>query len=254
MLPDDEDTLTFLCIAYEHAGEHEKYRQALTKLVSIIIRNRNIEAARKLLDSFTGTGDAETLALEQKVRAMLTPMMGLAALKTIHPDDDQQANARSPDSVAAVMAEVHLVGWLEENSLIKKEVADRLTERLTALGNVQGDILISALSVLENENPGLAETVASAVANDTCVPPISLELFEQYQTMAKLLPERMVKVRGAIPFGKISDEILVALANPMDSDLKTEIENVLGAKCHFFFVPPLSLGIVLGRLYPEENK
>ena len=95
----------------------------------------------------------------------------------------------------------------------------------------------------------LLATVAQVSAG-----PVAFDEYVLHAWEAKELPEKLVKVRGAVPFGKVAEETLVALANPMDSLLKEEIAAHFGGKCHFFFVPPLSLGIVLAKLFPETGK
>ena len=63
-----------------------------------------------------------------------------------------------------------------------------------------------------------------------------------------------MRKRGALPFGEIAGEMLVALANPMDEELKKAVAGRLACPCHFYLALPQSLAAVLGRLFPETRK
>lgn len=251
VMPDDRSTLEFLCIAYERSGEKEKYQQTLASLARVLVNERDYENAKTLLSKIENRGTPEIRALELRIEAMLKPTL---EKPNGGPAATGGATARSAGRMAAIKAERMLLTWLESNKTVEKEVADKIGEQLQALGRLSGDFLISTLALIEAENPAVAESAAACVADESRVPPIALEAFDSYLTLAKELPEWMVRVRGAVLFGKVADEALVALANPMDEGLKKEVAARFGGKCHFFFVPPLSLGIVLGRLYPESRK
>lgn len=251
VMPDDRSTLEFLCIAYEQTGAREKYQKTLVSLAQVLVKERDFENARTLLEKIENHDAPEIKAIELKLRAMLSPVERLAAPAS---DAVPSEASRKVDVRAAVKAETDLLAWLESNAIVDKELAGKVGEQLRALGQATGGFLVSALSILESENPGVAETAAACVADETKTPPIALEAFDQYLTLAKELPEDLMRVRGAVPFGKVADETLVALANPMDAGLRKEIAERFGGKCHFYFVPPLSLGIVLGKLFPESRK
>ena len=255
VMPEDRSTLEFLCIAYEQTGEKEKCQKTLVSLAQVLVNERDFENAQVLLGKIENHDTPEIKAIELKLRAMLKPAADASAAKDVSAAGTTDgAFSRSAERIAAIKAERMLLTWLESNGVIEKELADKVGSDLQALGGVSDDLLISTLALIENENPAIAETASSCVADESKVPPIALEAFDQYLTLAKELPEKLVKVRGAVPFGKVADETLVAVANPMDAELRKEIAARFGGRCHFFFVPPLSLGIVLAKLFPESRK
>ena len=252
VMPDDRSTLEFLCIAYEQIGELEKYQKTLVALAQVLVNERDFDGATALLSKIENHNTPEIKAIELKVRAMLKPTADEQKSKAGLPLD--ASVAKCAERTAAIKAERMLLTRLESNGVVEKELADKIGEQLQALSGISGDFLVSTLSLIESENPAVAETASAYVADESRTPPLSLEVFDQYLTMAKELPERLVKVRGAVAFGKVADEMLVAIANPMDGELKKEIAAHFDGKCHFFFVPPLSLGIVLAKLFPESRK
>lgn len=252
VMPDDRSTLEFLCIAYEKAGEKEKYQKTLVSLARVLVSERDFENAKALIEKVENHNTPEIKAILLKIRAMLAP-----AAKTKEAGDSAEggrSGIRSAERATAIRAERMLLAWLESNGIIEKDLAEKIGQQLQELAKVSDDLLVSTLALVEAENPAVAETAAAHVADESRVPPIALEAFDQYLSLAQELPEKLVKVRGVVPFGKVADEMLVALANPMDEELKREIMENFGGRCHFFFVPPLSLGIVLGKLFPEGRK
>lgn len=254
MMPEDRSTLEFLCIAYEQIGDQEKYRQALVSLAKVLVKERDFDSARKLLANIESHAEPEIKAIALKIQAMLTPMGGGSGSLPVGGSAKTVQRVSSGDRAAAIEAELALVKWLKTNKVVEKELCEKVGEQLRGLASAKGDFLISALSILESENPAVAESASACIADEAKVPPVSLELFDQVVFLAKELPEGLVKVRGAIPFGRIADDLLVALVNPMDENLKMEIVSQVDGKVHFFFVPPLSLGIVLNKIFPETNK
>lgn len=252
VMPDDRSTLEFLCIAYEQTGEKAKYQQTLLTLAQVLVKERDFENAQTLLEKIENHDAPEFKATELKLRAMLKPgqtaKAGAAGAAAAEPDEQSEGRK------AALKAERMLLTRLETAGVIERVLADKVGEELQSLGTVSGEFLISTLALVEAENPTAAENAAAYVADESRTPPIALEAFDQYLTLAKELPEPLVRMRGAVPFGKVADEMLVALANPLDEHLKREIAAHFGGKCHFFFVPPLSLGVVFNKLFPESRK
>lgn len=255
MMPEDRATLEFLCIAYPQVGDHAKYQQTLVKLAQVLVKERDLDGANKLLEDLKKRNDPEIKAVELKIRAMLAPFLGDAViLDSPGGEGAGGSGVGFNDRLAAIKAEVSLVRWLESNRVVEQELAQKVCDQLQAFGTVPGEFLISAMVVLERESSVVADAAAACIADATQIPPIALEMFDQYTTLVKEMPEKIVRIRGVVPFGKVADEILVALANPMDQELRHDVSMYFGGKCHFFFAPPQSLSIVLGKLFPEEAK
>ena len=252
LMPDDRSTLEFLCIAYERAGEREKYQRTLVSLARTLVNERDFENARTLLEKVENRDTPEIKAIELKIGAMLAPVE--KAAKPGSAADVGLPVLRSAERATAIRAERMLLTWLESVGVLEKAFADRIGEQLQSLSGIADDFLVSTLALIEAADPAVAEAAAVRVADESRIPPIALESFDQYLTLAQELPETLVKTRGTVPFGKVADETLVALANPLDTELKQAVSAHFGGKCHFFFAPPLSLGIVLAKLFPESRK
>ena len=99
----------------------------------------------------------------------------------------------------------------------------------------------------------MGEKAAAFVADMTNTPPIPLEAFSPSPTLLQTLPENLIRVRGAVPFAKLGDILLVALLNPADEALRRDIERRAG-HCRFFLAHPAMAEEVLENLYTEQEK
>lgn len=254
MMPDDRLTLEFLCVAYEQLDDRKNFQQVLADLVKVLVRERDFASAQALLERLESHDEPEIKAAELKIRAMLAPEIGVSALKKAEPDSRGQAPAGHLGRSAAIAAECALMRRCVSARLVEKDVADRVCGELKELETVPGEFLISALAILENENSGLCEAVVAGLADETRTVPIAIEAFEQTAQLIREIPAHLVRVRGVVPFGRIADETLVAVANPADENLRQEVSVCFGGRCRFFLAPPQSLALVLGRLHPEGEK
>ena len=66
-------------------------------------------------------------------------------------------------------------------------------------------------------------------------------------------PHSACTLRGVLPFARLPDAILIALANPFDAPLRREIEALVGGPCLFYLAPPHGLDELLEKLFPENE-
>lgn len=252
IMPEDWCALEFLCIAYYELGEMEKFHRALVEFAGVVVREKDLETARYLLEFLEKHSEKEVKIAELRVRALLQPPPDLTPEK--EPDAGARAEEEVVDPQAAIAAEIALVETLVGNRVIDGELGRRIIQQLQEFSGIGGGFLISALAILENENPVLAEAAVAFVADAVKTPPVAIEAFPEVANLVGGLPEALVRSRGVIPFGRLAGETMVAVANPLDEGLKRVVRSLLGVKCHFFLAPQLSLAIVLGRLFPENGR
>ena len=63
----------------------------------------------------------------------------------------------------------------------------------------------------------------------------------------KQLPLRFCSARGAIGFESVAEDLLVALLNPFAPQLRLDVEQVCGKKCHFYLARPSEFDALLKR-------
>ena len=89
-------------------------------------------------------------------------------------------------------------------------------------------------------------------ADAASAPPIPLQAFMPPPALVKQLPEEIVRVRGAVPFGRLGDMLLVAVLNPLDAEFHAEVERLAGCPCRFFLAEPHTTEDFLEKFFAEN--
>jgi len=252
LTPDDRVTLEFLCVAYGQIGQLEKQRRAIVSLAGVLLKEKDFEAADKLVEKLEKYTEPDARAAILRIRAARRP-------SAPEPAKEEPATTATPSNKTttavymAIKAEKKLARHLAENKVIDEAAADAIQDRLTALADVQGCFLVSTLSEIEKENSATAEAAAAFLADETKVPPIPLEAYSISDELAQTLPDSIVRVRGVLPFAKLGNTLLVAMLNPFDDALRQQVESAAGSPCRFFLVHPRTMETTLDRIFSEES-
>jgi hypothetical protein len=118
----------------------------------------------------------------------------------------------------------------------------------------RGAWLVSALGVLEERHAELSDIAFDAHRKRCKLTPVPVEIMDVQRSVIDTLPENYIKIKGVVPFGKIAGELLVAIMNGVDKDLRKEIETLAGMPCHFYLMHPRSWFAISRALYGDETK
>ena len=246
-MPEDRTTLEFLSVAYAQAGNKEKCRDSLVTLAKVLVKEGDLESASRIAERLDEFDDDLAKMTALKVRAAAAPAPVLT------PETPTAETMAADSTVLAIRegkaAESALVTHLLSRRSIDEKTADSIMQHLEGLPESSIPFLVSALAFLEKEDSALAETCASHLADSTGCPPVPLASFEIGESLRKAIPEPLMRVRGAIPFGELGDVLLVAVPNPLDDKLRRQVEEAAGRHCRFFLSPPGSEDPVLERLF-----
>ena len=135
--------------------------------------------------------------------------------------------------------------------MISEEEAKRLKEQLEATPTVGQVFLVSALQILEKENPTALERCIAYLADRHATPPVPLSAFEPPKGVVSAFPALAMRIHGAVPFASIGKEALVAVLNPADEQLRAELSAVM--PCRFYMAMPSAVEAALGKLYSETS-
>ena len=248
IMPEDRTTLEFLVVAYDQLGRHEDGQKSLASLAKILIKERDLAALEGLLPRLEASDNAEARALALKVRAIVAPAPDLT------PEAPREMTARERVALAAkaaVESELALVDSLAAEGLLDADEAKHAREQLQASPTDGRVFLISALQILEKENPKLAERCMAHLADACGTPPVPLSAYEVPRDLVAKFPEHALRVRGAVPFATLGSSALVAVLNPADAALKA----ALGAAmpCRFYLAEAAAVEAALQKAFPAEE-
>ena len=251
LTPDDRVTLQFLCVAYGQIGQLEKQRRALVSYAGVLLKEKDFEAAEKLVEQLENYTEPDARAAILRIRAAHRPAQSVEPPK----DDAAQTSGNKTTTAVyiAIKSEKKLARHLAESKVLDEAAADAIQDRLTALADVPGCFLVSTLSEIEKENSATAEAVCAFLADETGAPPIPLEAFPAVGELSQNLPDSIVRVRGVLPFAQIGNTLLVATLNPFDDALKQQIESAAGAPCRFYIANPRTMEATLDKIFSEAT-
>ena len=237
VMPDDRTTLEFLAVAYPQMGELDKAENAVASLARVLLKEGDVESASALLPRLEECVSPAAKAMVLKVRAAISP----------RPELTPETPSAEPSGriAAAAEAEAKLAVELGEGAT---------AEQLRALPDNGRLFLVSALSLLEKENPSGCEKALATLADKYGEPPVPLDAFEPDRQLLAKLPDELVRVRGVIPFARLGDLALVVTLSPHDAVLKRAVRDALGERTNFFLAEPRLVEAALQKIHPETKE
>ena len=270
VMPGDRTTLEFLSVAYEQLGDVEKQRTALIQLAEALLREKDYDAAEAIGERLSGFSEADAQDMARRIKSVRNPVQLTAvvrpgarpvrvAARPASAGDAGGARARPDGGVvlaqvvmSAVKAEAALIRDLYAKNVVDASAAEVVQRHLGGLPEATRPFLVSALAILEKESGGMGEKAAVYMADAASAPPIPLQAFMPPASLVKQLPEEIVRVRGAVPFGRLGDTLLVAVLNPLDAEFHAEVERLAGCPCRFFLAEPHTTEDFLEKFFAEN--
>ncbi len=248
IMPDDRTTLEFLVVAYDQMGEREKSQKALVSLAKLLIKENDVAALEGLLPRLEKSDWEPAKALSLKVRTLTAPAPDLTPEK---PKELTKEEETALEAQRAVKAEMNLVAMLQEGGVLNDADAAAVRSHLEMTPSDGRFFLISALQILEKENQPLCEKSLEFLADRFAAPPVPLAAFDVNAALVKSCPERLVRLRGVVPFAKLGAISLVAVLNPADEVLRAAVEEA--GPCRFFLAEPSAVEQAIGKVYGGEG-
>ena len=267
VMPGDRTTLEFLSVAYEQLGDVEKQRTALIQLAQTLLHEKDYDAADAIGERLAGFAEADAQEMVRRIKFVRNPVQLKAVVRpgagsargAVRPGGASGERAQSDGGVSlaqvvmsAVKAEAALIRDLYAKNVVDASAAEVVQRHLGGLPEATRPFLVSALAILEKESGGLGERAAVYMADAASAPPIPLQAFMPSAMLVRQLPEEIVRVRGAVPFGRLGDTLLVAVLNPLDTEFHAEVERLAGCPCRFFLADPHTTEDFLDKFFAEN--
>ncbi len=240
-MPNDRGSLEALYHAYERLGDEEKSLEHLVRLGEVLVAEQDAESAAELLDVLNQHSDKPQVSSLVKQIEEITGAGGEA-----EEDEDVLAQQQTATSTAANevsynfnMADELSFAWnlLEANELTQEEYAS-VVQDLTEMSAGEAISTASLLHVLEHRNFKNLEKILVKASEDTGTPIVSLAGFDMPDEAGSLLPMDFMLRRGALVFGFVGNDPMVAIMNPYSSQLLEDVHKLTEKKCHFFMCMP----------------
>lgn len=240
-IPGDRTALETLFEAYDHLGDRNKALQYLMQLAEQVTGEHDTETLKWVLESLrrlgSGIEQAELLAerLERDLRDM-----GVV--------DTGQRAGRVVSGKKSVEREMELAWRLLQAEEITQDEYSTIVQDLTENSTKNIEVPVTVLHVLNDRAFKSLQRVLVFLSRESGVPVISLADFELNRAAVTLLPGTFRQQRGALPFDLIGEEVMIAVLNPCNAELRGEVEKTIGRPCHFFLVESLDYDAALMRI------
>ena len=269
VMPGDRTTLEFLSVAYEQLGDVEKQRTSLIQLAEALLREKDYDAAEAIGERLGGFSETDAQDMVRRIKSVRNPVQlkavvrpgaGTPPMRAVvrpagvkpKPVSDEGGLSLAQVVMSAVKAEAALIRDLYAKNVVDASAAEVVQRHLGGLPEATRPFLVSALAILEKESGGMGEKAAVYMADAASAPPIPLQAFMPSASLVKQLPEEIVRVRGAVPFGRLGDTLLVAVLNPLDTAFHAEVERLAGCPCRFFLADPHTTEDFLEKYFAEN--
>lgn len=256
VMPNDRATLEGLAHAFEQIGDLTQARDYLLRLGEVLVAEGDYDAARQLLDRLEAHSRDD-----ERVATLIARIRGLpGGEESDHPlGEPAGVSLSAPEAPPALtdtltpapnLAEEMSCAWnLLQAGQITEEQYATVIQDLTELSASKTQITVSVLHVLESRGFKRLDKVIEYLQETCGTPFVSLTSFEIPPEAAQRLPVSFMIARGAVVFGFVGDQPLVAVLNPFSQKLREEIlQRCRATRAHFFLTLPSEFDAVLTRL------
>ena len=242
VMPDDRTPLEFLVAAYAQRGLMEKHQAAVVDLARLLVRDRDVATLSTIMPALEACDGVAAKVVLLKARTLMSPLPDLT------PEAPKGREERAEiAAMEGIRAEVALANRLGDAGLVSPAELSALRDHLNATPTDGRVFLVSALQILEKENPTLCEKCMEHLADSCGVPPVNIAPYDIGESLLSRYPRWLVRQRGVMPFAQIGGFTLVAVLNPVDPKLKSDIEAV--GPCKLFLADPAAVEAVLDKNY-----
>ena len=243
-IPNDRMALETLIDAYEQINDRKKALEYVIRLAEVIEEDRDTETAPGLIEKLRALG-----ANDPPAKQMLETLQKMVAPTRKAPEPT--AARKTPVSkrkVIDVTAEMALAWNLVQAGELTQEDYSNVVHDLTESSSKNVEVPVTVLHVLHDRNFKNLDKVLTYLSSQSGLPIVSLPNFELQRDTFKLLPEDFMMHRGAIVFELMGRDALVAILNPYDTELRKDVEGIVGKACHFYMVSAESYDNCLGTI------
>jgi hypothetical protein len=239
--PHDQLSLETLASAYEKVGDHTRAKAYTLRLVQVLIDEADEDGIDELLGKIRRFDQNDPEVKDAITRLeTLKPEKVMAVVR----DDMDQLSRRSTN----IAGEISMAWNLLQANKLNQEDYTRVVHDLSENSARTQDMPVSTLHVLQDRDHPAFNDVLAFISSTCNLPIISLANFDIQPATAALLPLEFSIKRGAIVFELMSNDALVGILNPYDTQLPRDLEDLTGKTCHRYLVPPADFDAALVKI------
>ncbi len=246
VMPHDIEAMEAIYTAYRNMGDDDNAVAYLKRLVDMSIEDRDTDAFDFIRDELKNFADKKP-GIVSFLQERMDVYESLEEGELLEEEVDLPKDQDLGDEFALV--------WrlYEEGQLDQEQYLSVLHDLMDVSGR-EMDVPVSVLHVLNDSGFAQLNRIMNYLSARSGVPCISLSNFEVSEDVVGILPYKYRAHKGALPFGRLEKDLMVAVLNPFNHRLEDEIETVSGQRCHTFLVEPSDYDLALNRIRSKEKK
>lgn len=252
-IPNDRVSLEALSHAYEQVGDLSRAREYLSRLVAVVIEEKDRDTIEMLRDRVVALAASDPHARETLTHMDAFLASSVAEVKQFDVEEVprvETAASKVDDAEwrsAHVTAELSFAWTLFQGGELTQEDYAAVAQDLSAISTNPSLVTVSVLHALHDRgNRGLDRILAFA-SRDSGTPLVPISLFDVQDGVFGMLPREFIIRFGVIPFELMGSDVLVAGLNPYNKQLREKAESFIGRRCHFFMTSPSEFDATLER-------
>ena len=251
-IPDDRVSLEALSHAYEQVGDLSRARDYLSRLVNVVISEKDRVGAAILQERVVQFAASDPIAQEIQSRLDVFLAVGIAPVKSFdlsatlpHPtvaksDDSEQRSAH-------VAAELAFAWTLFQAGELTQEDYAAVAQDVSSTSANASLMTVSVLHTLHDRGSRSLDRIVVFASRDAEVPVIPLSLFDVQDSAFQLLPREFIVRYGVMVFDVMGNDLLVVVLNPYNKGLRGKVEAITGRRCHYSLTTPAEFDSTLDR-------
>lgn len=246
VIPHDIEAMEAIYRAYRNIGDDDNAFAYLKRLVDMSIEDRDTGAFGFIRDELKDYADKQP-GIVSFLQERMDVYESLEEGELLEEEVDLPNEQDLGDEFGLV--------WrlYEEGQLDQEEYLSVLHDLMDISGRDM-DVPGSMLHVLNDRGFVQMKRIMNYLSDRSGVPCISLSNFKVSEDVIGILPYKYRAHKGALPFGRLGKDLMVAVLNPFNHRLEEEIETVSGQRCHTFLVEPSDYDLALDRMRSKEKK
>jgi hypothetical protein len=236
VIPNDPTTLESLCEALLRAGEHDRALKHALNLAEVLEQNERWDDLQKHMDTL--------LILAQEFAEARDCLERVGQ----HMPGAHHAAAPKLKQGVDISSELTLAWNLFEDGELTQEEYSSIVQDLTEMATRKVEVPVTVQHILFDRGFKNPERILNYLSRKSGCPFIALPSFDISRELQARLDLSFMESRGAMVFGQVGGELMVALLNPLNSTLKEKVQQLVGSVCHFFLTSAPAYDQVLSTI------
>lgn len=247
VFPEDVSALESLAVAYEQAGDTVRARERSLQLARILTRQLDWQKVRDIARNLLSLhpGDEDALVLMRQAEQALGTAPAPAG-PAAPPADAQPATPTVGPTVASqtrlsfdLRGELELAWFLLQNGMISQDQYEAAISGLTeSRMNPSAEASLSLLQEIRAMDRIDMDKIIDFLSAETTTPFVEISRCNIPDDVSVLIPLEQCRRLGLLPFGRVGKEVMVAVLNPVDKEMRRSLAAWLNTKVHFYLTSP----------------